>query len=78
MRVRLLRISNGGSVKLLGARLVLMVFLVTFLSSLPSGQLPTLLDLYHGMLSAAIAALVLLEKSDSSPPMRDGTKVIER
>lgn len=70
--MRMLTIRNGQANKRVGLRLVVIIFLVTFLSGLPQGGLPTLLDLYKALLASGITALLVLERSEAAPPDQPG------
>ena len=48
----------------IGWRLVAIVFVVTLLSNLPTGNIPNLVDIYRACIAAGIAALLLLEKGE--------------
>lgn len=65
MKLRLLTVSNS-AVKQIGLRIVAIIFAITFLQSLPQGQLPTTYDLYRGIVAGIIAALLLLEKGNGT------------
>jgi hypothetical protein len=62
MKWNLINGQNSGKNLHIGLRIVIIIFSITFLSTLPSGYLPSLIDLYRAGLAAAIAALVLLER----------------
>ncbi len=66
-KIGLLQLGNYKP-KRVGLRLVLILFVTTFLSNLPTGQLPTWLDLYKAVLVAAIGALLLLERGEAPGP----------
>jgi hypothetical protein len=62
MNWKLINGQNSGKNLHIGLRIVIIIFAITFLSSLPSGHLPTFIDLWKALVAAAIAALVLLER----------------
>lgn len=64
MKIQLMRVKNDNSIKRIGLRLVVIVFLITLLTNLPQGNVPTLPDIYKALIAALIAALLLLEKGE--------------
>lgn len=67
MKLRLLAVGNS-KMQQIGLRVVLIVFAITFLQSLPQGQLPTTVDFYRALLAGVIAGLLMLEKGNGSIP----------
>jgi len=62
MKWKLISGLNSGKNMHLGLRIVIIIFLITFISNLPSGNLPSIVELYKATVAAVIAALILLER----------------